>query len=184
MSYHADISALIAAIVPFDSIEASTRAAALAWVESGGPLCRTEKPATPPQHLVSYFVVIDADYVLLVDHINAGLWLPTGGHVEPGEHPRTTAQREAREELGIDARFVLPTPLFITSAETVGRTAGHTDISLWYVLRGSRAAELRLDLTEFREARWFHRTAVPLAASDPHFGRFLTKFYGPRVQAR
>ena len=42
--------------------------------------------------------------VLLVNHINAGLWLPPGGHVEPDEHPAQTASREALEELGIAER--------------------------------------------------------------------------------
>jgi 8-oxo-dGTP diphosphatase len=52
---------------------------------------------------VSYVAVLDlADgSSLLVDHINAGLWLPPGGHVESGEHPVETAGREAREELGM-----------------------------------------------------------------------------------
>jgi 8-oxo-dGTP pyrophosphatase MutT (NUDIX family) len=39
--------------------------------------------------------------VLLVDHKNARLWLPTGGHVEEGEDPRATVVRELKEELGL-----------------------------------------------------------------------------------
>src|SRR5215475_6387184 len=89
------------AVVPFDRQEQEHLSDALAWVASGAPLCRIEKPATPPKHLVSYFVVLDEDAVLLVDHRNAGLWLPPGGHVEPGEHPRETVSREIREELNL-----------------------------------------------------------------------------------
>ena len=33
----------------------------------------------------------------------ASLWLPTGGHVEPGEDPSDTVERECQEELGIPA---------------------------------------------------------------------------------
>ncbi len=44
--------------------------------------------------------------LLLVDHKKAGLWLPSGGHVEIDEHPQTTVQREVREELGIEATFL------------------------------------------------------------------------------
>jgi len=63
---------------------------ALAWIDSGAPLWRTEAPATPDPHLVTYFLPFDAarDRLLLVDHRKAGLWLPPGGHVEPGEDPR------------------------------------------------------------------------------------------------
>jgi 8-oxo-dGTP pyrophosphatase MutT (NUDIX family) len=39
--------------------------------------------------------------ILLVDHVNAGLWLPPGGHVEVDEDPGLTARREIQEELGL-----------------------------------------------------------------------------------
>ena len=29
--------------------------------DSGAPLCRTAKPATPPQHLVAYFADVDGE---------------------------------------------------------------------------------------------------------------------------
>src|SRR5882724_7728074 len=91
------------AIAPLDATEREHLADALLWVDSGAELCRIAKPATPPKHLVSYFAVVDAGHILLVDHKNAQLWLPAGGHVEPGEHPRTTVSRELEEELGITA---------------------------------------------------------------------------------
>src|SRR4029453_6632750 len=74
----------IASIKPFDALECAHREDALAWIDSGVELCRTQKPATPPKHLVSYFVLVDHDHVLLVDHKNARLWLPTGGGGEAG----------------------------------------------------------------------------------------------------
>jgi hypothetical protein len=90
----------IASIKPLDPLEVAHQADALAWVDSGAELTRLIKPATPPKHLVSYFAVANAASILLVDHKNAQLWLPTGGHVEPGEHPRETVSRELAEELG------------------------------------------------------------------------------------
>jgi 8-oxo-dGTP diphosphatase len=171
----AAIRAEVEGIVPVDAVEAAQREEVIAWIRSGAELCRRAKPATPPKHLVSYFVVVDGDQILLVDHRNARLWLPTGGHVEPGEHPRDTVMREAEEELGLDAVFVLPQPLFVTSTETVGLTAGHVDVSLWYVLRGDRRIVLHWDPAEFNAVCWFHRSAVPLERSDPHMGRFLAK---------
>ncbi len=172
------IRAEIERIHTLDRLEAATKQDVLLWVDSGAELCRLQKPATPPKHLISYFAVVDGDYLLLVDHINAELWLPTGGHVDPGEHPRETVLREAQEELAITAEFAFELPIFLTVTETVGKTAGHTDVSLWYVLKGDRNADLSYDDSEFRDARWFHRSAVPLERSDKHMSRFLEKLYG------
>ena len=166
----------IESIIPLDSLESTTISDVIAWIDSGVELCRIEKPATPNKHLVSYFVVIDGEYILLVDHINAEKWLPTGGHVEPGEHPKVTAEREAYEELKIKADFIQKEPVLLTSTETVGKTAGHTDISIWYALRGDRNSELIIDKSEFHEARWFHRNELP-ENTDPHLTRFVEKFY-------
>ena len=169
------IRAEIANIDPFDDLENAHISDTLEWIDAGADLFRTAKPATPPRHLISYFVLMDGDHVLLVDHINAQLWLPTGGHVEPNENPRETVKREAFEELGIEADFAFPSPVFLTVTETVGRTAGHTDVSLWYVLKGDRNEQLDFDRSEFQEIRWFRGDHVPFSRSDPHMKRFMSK---------
>jgi len=99
------IAELVAAIEPFDETERSHQVDVLSWLDRTADIYRRVKPATPPVHLVSYTVLADPrDWSLfLVDHILARLWLPPGGHVEPGEDPAVTARREAREELGIEA---------------------------------------------------------------------------------
>lgn len=165
----------VRSIEPLDDLEAEHQRDAIEWIESGAELCRQVKPATPPKHLVSYFVLTDDDHFLLVEHRNAGLWLPTGGHVESDERPSETARREAKEELGIEPRLFSEKPLFITSTKTVGRTERHTDISLWYVVVHPRTEELHFDQTEFKSIRWFHRDELPLDRCDPHMGRFVQK---------
>lgn len=169
------IRAEIAKIDPFDDLENTHISDTLRWIDTGADLFRTAKPATPPRHLISYFVLMDGDHVLLVDHINAQLWLPTGGHVDPDENPRETVKREAFEELGIEAEFVFSSPIFLTVTETVGLTAGHTDVSLWYVLKGDLNKKLDFDGSEFQEIRWFQRDHVPFDHTDPHMERFLSK---------
>ena len=164
------------AIKPVDAAEREHLSDAIDWVDSGAPLFRTAKPAVPAKHLVSYFAVVDNGHILLVDHKNAQLWLPTGGHVEPDEDPRETVVRELKEELGLEiAVDKVGPPQMVTVTETVGLTSGHTDVSLWYAISGSRSAKLKFDPSEFNEARWFRYSEVPLARSDPHLGRFLAK---------
>lgn len=170
------IRAELQSIQALDAQEQRDLADALAWLDSGAPLCRIAKPALPPLHLVSYFVLQDEDHLLLVEHRNAGLWLPTGGHVEPGEHPRATVVRELQEELGLQmAESEVGPPLFITITETVGLTAGHRDVSLWYLVKAKREAELIFDREEFHSVRWFPLAALPLGESDPQLGRFVAK---------
>jgi 8-oxo-dGTP diphosphatase len=169
------IRAEFAQVVPFDAQEEEHRRDALSWVDSGVELCRLHKPATPSKHLITYFAVVDDVHVLLVDHINAQLWLPCGGHVEPGEHPRDTVRREVVEELGIEAEFMFDAPVFVTVAETVGLTAGHTDVSLWYVLNGNRNAAYAYDREEFKNVKWFSFGGLPVNRVDPHLRRFVTK---------
>lgn len=175
MDLKQSIRSEVSAIVPLDDVERRHQADVLAWIDSGAELCRLQKPATPPKHLVSYFLLSCESKVLLVDHINAKLWLPTGGHVEPGEHPKDTVRREIREELGIAADFLCETPLMVTVTETVGLTAGHTDVSLWYALRGDSNLPLLFDLNEFHGVRWFDIEALPLDRTDPHLARFVQK---------
>ena len=147
----------------------------LDWIESGCEIFRIEKPATPEIHLVSYFVIAspDMDQILLVDHIKAGLWLPPGGHVDPGEDPKETVRREAKEELGIEAEFFSDKPLLLTVTKTVGNIAKHTDVSLWYLLKYDPHQSLDYDLNEFNQIRWFWIDEIPFEKSDPHMKRFL-----------
>lgn len=175
------IQQIIESITPFDEIEAGHISNAVEWVRSGEELCRIEKPDMPPKHLVSYFVVIDPqkEKILLMDHIKAGLWLPSGGHVEKGEHPKITVEREVLEELNMPADFIHDVPLFLTQTVTVGKTAGHTDVSLWYVLRADSEKEIMYDSGEFNGYRWFpyeEILATNIEKFDPHMHRFTMKW--------
>jgi 8-oxo-dGTP diphosphatase len=165
----------VASIKPLDELEVIHRTDALAWIDSGAPLCRTAKPATPPKHLVSYFAVGEGNHILLVDHKSAQLWLPPGGHVEPGEHPRDTVVRELKEELGLVAAHDIAEPLMVTCTTTVGLTAGHVDVSLWYVVSADKRESIQFDEQEFAGVKWFRFSDLLLHRSDPHLGRFVAK---------
>lgn len=178
---------MVSGLDPHDDLEAAHRAGTLDWLAGTEDVFRRVKPATPPRHLVSYVVPVDpADHsVLLVDHVNAGLRLPPGGHVEPDEHPRVTAEREIAEELGLAADGLHPDPVFLTVTRTVGIDAGHTDVSLWFVLGLARDAALTVDAREFRSARWWSPAELAEADParfDPHLFRFVAErtAYGRR----
>lgn len=171
-------TSLLSQISPWDQLEENHLQDTLLWIKSGAPLFRIAKPDIPNKHLVSYFILWDEEVskILLVDHIKSGLWLPAGGHVEVEENPQDTARRECKEELGIDALFWKEAPVFLTSTQTVGLTAGHTDVSLWYVLHGHHTAFYKFDTREFKNIQWFDFENIPYTKSDPHMQRFIHKF--------
>ncbi len=168
-------------VIPFDRIEEKHIHDTLEWINSGVEIFRIQKPDIPPKHLVSYFILFDPqeNKLLLVDHIKAQLWLPAGGHVEPGENPKTTVERESLEELNTEAVFLHNGIFFLTQALTVGLTAGHTDVSLWYVIKGNADAVIKYDSAEFRGYKWFSPEEIlvmPIEKLDPHLHRFVQKW--------
>lgn len=172
-----EILTTVASIIPFDNAEREHLDFVKDWIASGAEIFRIAKPDKPNIHLVAYFIVIDpqTNEFLLVDHKKAELWLPPGGHVEINEHPRETVKQEIKEELGIDAEFLFEDPLFLTVTNTVGNVARHTDVSLWYVLRGNQEKHLKFDADEFHQIQWFHQKDIPYERTDPHMKRFVDK---------
>lgn len=169
-------------IASYDELEQDHKKNACDWLMSGTNPFRLKKPDIPPKHLVSYFVLIDPDHrsILLVDHIKAQLWLPSGGHVQLNESPRDAAVREAEEEFGIHATFFRNNskPFFVTVTQTVGLTPGHTDVSLWYLLRGSIHDKMQYDRSEFTDIEWYtfdEITETDPLIFDPHLQRFTAK---------
>lgn len=178
----AQLMQVLGGIEPWDDQEQTHLAATAEWITGGAPLYRTLKPATPAKHLVSYFVVLDEtrEELLLVAHRKAGLWLPSGGHVEPTEDPWHTVRRECREELRIEAVPASITgdrPIFLTVTRTRGQ-GQHTDVSLWYVLRGEAGKVTSFDEAEFDAIKWLSLDqvlATPEDTLDPHMHRFTRK---------
>jgi 8-oxo-dGTP pyrophosphatase MutT (NUDIX family) len=174
----ASLIELVESLQPPDEVGARHREQALAWLRRTDDVYRRVKPATPDPHLVVYFLLVDAaaGRVLLCDHRLSGLWLPTGGHVEPGEDPADTVRREAEEELGL--RHVRAgAPFLLTVTETVGDAdARHTDVTLWYAVPAELGDPLEPDAREFAGVRWWSReqlTAAWPGPFEPHLLRAL-----------
>ena len=151
------------------------------WIGSiAGLICFA--PGNPQRHrfiLSAIFLVVDKGYILLVDHINAGLWLPSGGQVEPNEDPRDTVRREVVEELGTAAEFLKEAPQFLTSRPSVGKDAQHSDVVLWFQLRGDRGAVLDFDRAEFHKVQWFLKDGLLQTRVVPELARFMAKLSAP-----
>ncbi len=179
-----NIAEEIGDIMPHDELEKAHQMDALKWLKSGVNPFRIKKPDVPPKHLVSYFVLVDPDHhsILLVDHIKAQLWLPTGGHVKFNEHSKDAVIREAKEELSLTPNFLHNNdkPFFLTVTPTVGLTPGHIDVSMWYLLRGNVHDFLRYNkkTSEFYDTEWFNFKEIletdPIIF-DAHLHRFVGK---------
>jgi 8-oxo-dGTP pyrophosphatase MutT (NUDIX family) len=178
-----EIKKLIEEIKPFDALEKEHILDTIAWIDSGVEIFRIQKPDVPPKHLVSYFVLVDParKKLLLLDHVKSGLWLPSGGHVEKDEHPKTAVEREIQEELHMSAEFLSENPFFITQAVTVATTKSHRDVSLWYVLKGDSQKEIIYDLGEYTGYHWLGYQEVldtDIVKLDIHMHRFVNKLLG------
>ncbi|KUL21236.1 NUDIX hydrolase [Streptomyces regalis] len=184
----AQLVKLVEGIDPWDDLERAHLRTAGEWLVGGAPVYRIRKPDVPKMHLVSYFVVLDDKYgeLLLVAHRKAGLWLPPGGHVEPGEDPWAAVERECREELGVPAVASDITgehPLFLTVTRTRG-PGEHTDVSLWYVISADAETVTTYDEEEFTAIRWLTPDQVlaeSLDSMDPHMHRFTHKLVRARA---
>ncbi|MGW4069193.1 hypothetical protein [Nocardia grenadensis] len=73
----AAIADLVAAITPIDEVEQQHIEQTLAWLAQTDDIFRRVPPATPPQHLVAY--------VVLVDPTERGIYL--GRHRKSGLSP-------------------------------------------------------------------------------------------------
>jgi 8-oxo-dGTP diphosphatase len=169
-------------IVPCDNIERDHQRNVVNWLKSGVNPFRLKKPDIPPKHLVSYFVLVDTEHrsILLVDHIKAQLWLPSGGHVKFNESPADAVVRETEEEFAIRAVFLrnIHKPFFVTVTRTVGLTPGHIDVSLWYLLRWDIHNTPHYDRKEFTDVEWYTFEEVlgtDPTIFDPHLQRFTHK---------
>jgi ADP-ribose pyrophosphatase YjhB (NUDIX family) len=181
-----EINKLIQSVVPLDEIERNHQQDILDWIASGAEIFRIEKPATPLKHLVCYSVLVDSKErkILLLDHLKALKKLPGGGHVNKDELPLEAAKRELVEELEIDPKpiFNSESPLFVTVTETVGITAGHIDVDLWYVFEGDSSAPIKSETDEFKREfggyRWLSFDEIlstPIEEFDPNMYRFVEK---------
>ena len=125
--------------------------------------------AVVDKHFTSTGFLVRDGKVLLVNHRKLRMWLPFGGHIEPGEDPVEALHREAREETGFEIEIVAERPEIdqrgvhvLPAPETIlleDIEPGHVHIDLIYFVRPISGAP-RLAQDEHSEMRWFDRQAL------------------------
>jgi 8-oxo-dGTP pyrophosphatase MutT (NUDIX family) len=113
MSRSQHLRSLLDAFAPVDARERAHKQRFLQLLsESPEPFSRAE--FAPGHVTASAFILNQArDSVLLILHAKLRLWLQPGGHVEAADDDvLCAAQREVREEVGLDDLQLLPPGLF------------------------------------------------------------------------
>ncbi|MEI8056742.1 MAG: NUDIX domain-containing protein [Actinomycetes bacterium] len=123
--------------------------------------------ACVPGHLTASALVVNAErtHVLLTLHPKFDLWLQLGGHCEPGDTTlREAAEREAREESGIEGLVLSSLPIQL-DRHPVGCHGGswHLDVQ-FLALAPAGAVEIRSD--ESLDLAWWPADALPDDTDD------------------
>ena len=116
-------------------------------------------------------LVIDAERRVLLTQRAAdpwrGLWCAPSGFCDGPEHPILAAEREVREEVGIEARVIGYLGTWIDPYADPGQPADEYVSVQYYVAVPAGAAEPRLDPSEVTEARWFPLDDPPEDLAPP-----------------
>ena len=108
-------------------------------------------------HFCSFFLPFNRQSmsIYIGHHINSGLWLPPGGHIENNESPLDTVKREMEEELGVKAKD-FSIKLFNLTITQIKDKTRHCKIhyDFWYLL-DSEKIDFKFDKSEFYKAGWY-----------------------------
>lgn len=116
-----------------------------------------------PDHLTATTAVLSHDgaSVLLTLHRKAGLWLPMGGHCEPGDLTLADAAlREAVEESGIAGLRLLPGPLALDRHDVWCHPPRSRHLDIEYGAVAPPGAQPMIS-DESLDLRWFPVDAIP-----------------------
>jgi 8-oxo-dGTP pyrophosphatase MutT (NUDIX family) len=169
---HADAVRVVTDLVPQSVAEASVRQGFLGFL-AARPDATWRSCAAG--HITASALVLEPVHglVLLTLHPRAGMWLPVGGHCEPGDGTLLdVASREAREESGLGALSFDPTPLNLDIHPitcSLGVPTRHFDVC--YLAVAAEGAE-PVQSDESTDLQWFPWDALPDGAA-PELPRLL-----------
>ncbi|OUZ08838.1 NUDIX hydrolase [Aeromicrobium sp. PE09-221] len=161
MNLHDDARRTLAAWSPPDRSQEALREQYLTHLEiHGDAMWRS----CHPDHLTASAIVIaeDASAVALTLHAKLARWLQFGGHCEPADTSLAgAAERETREESGLDSLRLDPTPLLLSRHEVPCgplRPAHHLDVQFLAVAPADAPLTVSEESTE---VRWFGIDDLP-----------------------
>lgn len=112
---------------PVDGREAESVAR---FLELVAPLTQPFDENADPVHITGSSIIVGERGVILHKHKRLGIWLQTGGHVDPGETPAQAAVRESCEETGLAVTLLESE---IIHVDVHPGPKGHTHLDLRYL---------------------------------------------------
>ena len=91
--------------------------------------------------------------VFLIQHLNGGHWGFPKGHLEKGESPKQTAERELREETGLEVIRYLPHPYLTEKYQYQDPEDRLVDKTVRFYL-AEVTTEYRVQSTEIIQGKW------------------------------
>lgn len=131
-----------------------------------------------PAHYCVFFlpIVRSSGLIYLGHHKKAADWIPPGGHIEPGEIPTGTVQREMQEELGFTPTESMLTP-YALSVKQIDRPGSgclvHYDA--WYLVELSTPLDFHFDSGEYHATGWFSlEEGIRQIKHNPDFAKIIS----------
>lgn len=119
-------------------------------------------------------------HTLLIGHAKYGIFVPPGGHTDPGENPQQAAWREASEETGIEKQHLRPIGNLldvdvheIPANEKRGE-GRHWHCDARYPFIASAEAKVNLNLEECTDVKWVPLSEL-LESADQSLRRLAQK---------
>lgn len=144
-------------------------------------LTRDENPYS---HFCVYFAAFDANSkkVFIGHHKKSGLWLFNGGHIDKGETPEESLEREIGEEWGVRVAFESigePKLLTITPINNPAKQKCTSHYDIWYFVSLSETnfkPDQELLATEFYTTGWKTINEARSLITDPNTLKAIDEF--------
>lgn len=165
----------IMAFIPFNEQERRDKQELLSWLDSGADIYTRRCNAA---HLTASAWVVspDREKALMAYHNLYDSWAWLGGHADGMEDLRAVAEKEVREESGLEEVMPLGEGIFSLEILTVdghekrGKyVSSHLHLNVTYLFEADPAAPVRSKPDENKAVAWFGVGEVLQKSTEPWF---------------